>query len=381
MQKEKIALIALVIIVVAALSTFLIAINTDIFTNLFEGQKIIEIGDYADVHYIGYYASNGTHFTSSYKYPENKSGGTPAKIFVTYNTSATAGANFSGYTNTINGEYVHGFIQQLVGMTKGQTKRTAPISPQDAYGISPKVGDNINYSKYVEQNYGMDVNGKNLSLTILSINPNGIMPVEYRQYLGNVSTTTNFTIRDNVHYIGEFYNLYSSWKNSSVVTKINITKIWTYTTPPANLSKNFTWMESDATTGADTTFPKNCSTITNITNKTITITHTPQVNSTISQTSQLGQSTTYTVQKVTADKINASRLISGNKTYKEFDRHSIIQRNSTQNITYVFPGEILELQYLATLRGFDSNFHFSYLPLSDKTVYFDIYVLKVYKAS
>ncbi len=66
MQKEKIALIALVIIVIGALSVFLIAVNTDIFENLFKEKLTIAEDDCADVNYIGRFASNNTVFDSSY---------------------------------------------------------------------------------------------------------------------------------------------------------------------------------------------------------------------------------------------------------------------------------------------------------------------------
>ena len=96
MQKEKIALIALVIIVVAALSVFLIAVNTNIFENLFKEKVILSEGDCADVNYTGRYVSNNTIFDSSYNYPENKSGGTPLKVFISSDTNTTSPK--SGYT-------------------------------------------------------------------------------------------------------------------------------------------------------------------------------------------------------------------------------------------------------------------------------------------
>ena len=68
MQKEKIALIALVVIVVAALSVFLIAVNTNIFENLFKEKLTISEGDCADVNYTGRYTSNNTIFDKSYQF-------------------------------------------------------------------------------------------------------------------------------------------------------------------------------------------------------------------------------------------------------------------------------------------------------------------------
>jgi hypothetical protein len=210
MQKEKIALIALVIIVVAALSVFLIAVNTDIFETLFEGQKTIESGDYADVHYIGKYASNDSIFDSSYAFPENKTGGTPTKIFATLNITAVPGENYTAYSNMIDDQFIEGFIENLIGMKQGQTKTTASIPAEKAYGVSPKVGDLADLTEYIENVYGIDLEGKNYSYTVFSIKNNSTMPPMYASYFGNI-TTTIFTVRDNSHYIGEFIALYSSW--------------------------------------------------------------------------------------------------------------------------------------------------------------------------
>jgi hypothetical protein len=384
MQKEKIALIALVIIVVAALSVFLIAVNTDIFETLFEGQKTIESGDYADVHYIGKYASNDSIFDSSYAFPENKTGGTPTKIFATLNITAVPGENYTAYSNMIDDQFIEGFIENLIGMKQGQTKTTASIPAEKAYGVSPKVGDLADLTEYIENVYGIDLEGKNYSYTVFSIKNNSTMPPVYASYFGNI-TTTIFTVRDNSHYIGEFIDLYSSWENSSIATKINETKIWTYTTPPENLTNNFTWAELDSTSEIQvyTEYPTNSTSITNITNATIVLTHTPPVNSTITVSTQVGGSIEYLVEAVTNETINTSYSPNsdGNKTYVEFDRHKIIQRNESQNITIDVPGEIFEIQLLQPLRGFDGDFNLSYNALTDKIVYYEISVVKVYKAS
>ena len=130
MQKEKIALIALVIIVVAALSVFLVAVNTNIFENLFKEKVIISEGDCADVNYTGRYASNNTVFDSSYTYVDNKSGGTPLKVFLSSNTSATSPK--AGYSADI----IEGFREGLIGMQEGQTKIIGPIPPEKAYGAN-----------------------------------------------------------------------------------------------------------------------------------------------------------------------------------------------------------------------------------------------------
>src|SRR5512136_1751956 len=113
MQKEKIALIALVIIVIAALSVFVTAVNTDIFENLFKEKLTIAEGDCADVNYIGRYASNNTVFDSSYKDYINKTNATALKIFVSFDKNATSPK--SGYTSNM----IKGFMQGLIGMQEG----------------------------------------------------------------------------------------------------------------------------------------------------------------------------------------------------------------------------------------------------------------------
>ena len=58
MQTEKLAVAGLVIIIVIALSAFILT-NEDIVGNLFEDEKpkptegAIELGDCVDVHYVG----------------------------------------------------------------------------------------------------------------------------------------------------------------------------------------------------------------------------------------------------------------------------------------------------------------------------------------
>ena len=150
MKNEKIAIIALVVIIAGALSVYLTAAYyPDIFENLFEEEEpilTIEMGDLADVHYIGKYASNDTIFDSSYDDPENKTGGSPLEVFVTLNSSETPPDEYSSYSNIIGQDFVQGFIEDLVGLKTKQTATIGPLPPEKAYGVSPKVGDVINLS-------------------------------------------------------------------------------------------------------------------------------------------------------------------------------------------------------------------------------------------
>ena len=73
-KKRNLALALLVIIIVAALSVLLL-LQTDadgkslfdkIVENIIVEEKSIELGDLAEINYIGRYASNNTVFDSSY---------------------------------------------------------------------------------------------------------------------------------------------------------------------------------------------------------------------------------------------------------------------------------------------------------------------------
>ena len=72
--KRNIAVGLLVIIILSAISVMVASspsedgksLLDEIIENLFKEEKSIELGDLADVHYIGRYASNNTIFDSSY---------------------------------------------------------------------------------------------------------------------------------------------------------------------------------------------------------------------------------------------------------------------------------------------------------------------------
>lgn len=387
MQKEKIALIALVIIIVAALATFVVALNTNYLDNLFQEEKIIAEGDYADVNYIGYYASNGTIFDSSYKYPANKSEPTPVKMFVTLNATATPGTNFSAYSNLINDAYVKGFIQNLVGLKQGQTKSTAVISATDAYGVSPTVGDVMNFTVLA---------GRDYRISILNIEKNQPMPALFIDYFGN-QTTDLYRFREEFHYIGEVIDSYfdssanPQWVNATVVTKINQTLLWKYTTPDPHKLTNLSWVDSNSDTSSENAYtilyPANVSSIdpSSINDSTFIVSHNPKINDTISYYNVTYQSgAPFTVRNITAENITAYyNATTGNQTTQivhVFPRKSVIMRNQTQNITPIYPKEWLSY-VLSMARTYDHSMIYNLSPLADKDVYFDITVVRVYKVS
>jgi FKBP-type peptidyl-prolyl cis-trans isomerase 2 len=378
MNNEKIAALALVIIIAGALSVYLgVTYGEDVFKNLFGNgdtteTNAIELGDCVDVNYIGRYASNGTVFDTSYSDLENKTGGTPLNIFVSLNASEMPPVGYETYTSGM----IKGFMEGLIGLEEVENVTIGPIPPEDAYGVYPKIGDIINLTEI----YGTTTSAV---YEISSIQENVSMPDDFESNYGNI-TTSLYVLKEAWHYIGEIVELsYPSWNNSSVVTRINETLMWMEITPSTDLGENFTWTEVDANTGIQNTFPENASSITNMTNDTIVVTHNLKINDTIEVASMFG-SMSYTVENLTDDKINTSYVIDagGNKSYVEFDRTITIQRNQTQNITYpAFPGEFLEEQLFSYLRIYTSDFSLGFSDLAGETLNFEVEIVVVYKTS
>jgi hypothetical protein len=221
------------------------------------------------------------------------------------------------------------------------------------------------------------------------------MPEMYAEVFGNV-TTTLYTLRDESHYIGEIIVKYTLWEDSSVVTKINDTLIWTYTTPTTNISENITWSETIIDEAVGTQFlyeyPINASQISSMDDDTILVTHNPEVGSTIQvsayvpEWSQYMAYLTYTVEKLTEDKINVSYAdplsSEGAMAYTDLDRITTIERSETQNITQdALPGELLEILVFSYLRSTDPEFTLGTSPFTE-TVYIDLEVVDIeYKNS
>lgn len=368
MQTQKIAIIVLAVVVIVALSTFLVlSYNGDIFKNLFGGNvetSSIELGDCADVNYIGKYASNNTIFDASYNDTINKTGGSPLKVFVSTNSSESPFKE--DYTSVIEG-----FAEGLVGLKEGETKIIGPIPPEKAYGIIPKVGDLLDLTELA---------GINISYRIVKIIEDAMMPEEYSYYFGSGNTTL-YVIREDWHYIGENLNQtspYLSWQNGSVATKINDTLLWSYITPTTQVGENFTWSYADPNTGMITTFPEKTSYISSINESFIVVQHNPTIGEEIIFSSYYG-SLNYIIENITTEKINTSTGTGDEKSYMEFDRQLIIQRNETRNITISLPEEALEQFLLSQLRLSLENFHLSLAPLAGEYLIFEVEVVKIYK--
>lgn len=373
MKTEKLAVIGLVIIIAGVLSAYLLVTYGDeILRNLTGSEEIVEVGDCVDVNYTGWF-ENGTVFDTSDADVANQSGiydetrtYEPLKIFVSLNATEYPPEGYDDYSQGM----IEGFMEGLIGLKEGETKTIGPIPPEKAYGVYPKIGDEITIT---------DPMTGELTIVFVNITENAPMMEEYIPQYGDVNTTL-FKLKFEYYSVGDVVPyLYPTWENATVVTKINETKAWLYTTPPEDKQKNFTWI--DPTTLIY--YWENSSSITKINDTTIIVTHTPEINSTLDISDWTGITTTYTVLNLSDDKINTSYIdaTTGNILYMEFDRTVTIQRNETQNITQTYPLEGLDELLTLLKMYYDPNITFSVSDLADKTLYFEVEIVKLYKTS
>jgi FKBP-type peptidyl-prolyl cis-trans isomerase 2 len=368
MQKEKIALIALVVIVVAALSVFLIAVNSDIFENLFKEKLTISEGDCADVNYIGRYTSNNTIFDTSYKYAQNKSGGTPLKIFVSNNTSATSPK--SGYT----AEMIKGFMEGLIGMQEGQTKTIGPIPPEKAYGAKKLTVGAIFTTQYLA--FGMNqtvevtnYTGENLSLkwTAMENLGNFTMPQLVINNLQS-SNETEMVIYPPPCYI---------WENSTFIINITDTNVTVKTTPTKNT--NLSDVVKDVRYGQKQMLIFPNATTASWNDTTITVECSPVVGQNYSFQTQ-GYNITVLINNITGDKINVSVTNDQSPEPTYLDVYKILTFNRTFTLPRLYKD--IPSMYISYFYAQDiQNAGYSLEPLAGESLTFEVVVEKVYKTS
>jgi len=372
MQKEKIALIALVIIVVAALSVFLIAVNTDFFENVFKEKLTISEGDCTDVSYIGRYASNNTIFDSSYTYAENKSGGTPLKIFVSYNATATSPK--AGYTAGM----IQGFMEGIIGMQEGQTKIIGPIPPEKAYGAKKLSIGAIFTTQYLA--FGMNqtaevtsYTSENLSLKWIQMENLGNFTMP--QLIINNLQSTNET--EMIIYPPPYY----IWENATFIVNITDTTVIVSTTPTksTNLSdvvKDVRYGEKqmlifpNATTASwnDTTITVECSPIVGQNYTFQTPGYTGMINITVH------------INNITGDKINVTIINDQSPEPTYLDVYKIL----TFNRTFILPRLYKDIPSMYISYFYEQDIKdagYSLEPLAGESLLFEVTIEKVYKTS
>ena len=140
MEKEKMAAIILVIVIVVALSGYL-AMKEGLLgdLNLFPKEKeTVEIGDCIILNYTGKLV-NGTVFDSSYLDTDNKTDGTPLKVYVNPDKAVSPPEGYETYSSDL----IEGFMDGLIGLKEGDAVTIGPI-PKDIIepNFAPKMIDN-----------------------------------------------------------------------------------------------------------------------------------------------------------------------------------------------------------------------------------------------
>jgi FKBP-type peptidyl-prolyl cis-trans isomerase 2 len=372
MQKEKIALIALVIIVIAALSVFVTAVNTDIFENLFKEKQTIEIGDCADVNYIGRYASNNTVFDSSYADYMNKTNATALKIFVSFDPNATSPK--SGYTNTM----IKGFMEGLIGMQEGQTKTIGPIPPKDAYGENKFGKGAVFTSQYFA--FGMNqtvevINYTSENLTVKWIDVENLSNFTMPQLVIKNLQSTNET--EMVIYPPPYY----IWENATSIINITDTNVTVTTTPTKSTNLSDTVMDVRDGEKQMLIFPN--ATTASWNDTTITVVCTPIVgqNYTFQTQGYSGMvNITIHINSIVDDIINVTITSDQGEEPSYLD----VVKTLTFNRTFILPRYYQDIpsMYISYFYGEDiQKAGYSLDRLAGETLIFEVTVETIYKTS
>ncbi len=389
MQKEKIALVVLVVIIVVALSVFLIAMYyPEIFENLFE-DKTIERGDLVDVHYIARYSSNNTIFASSYRYPENRTGGVPLNVFVTTDSTAEPPEKYSQYSNRIGTDYVEGFIEGLIGLKEGQTVTIGPIPPAKAYGVNKVDIGSIFTTKNISIGLPMRV-----EITHFSKEKMDLRWVE-------LETLKNFTTPQII--ITDFdqlarYNQVGAlvvpppcyiWKNASNIVNVTDSTVTIKTTPTANSSLVSELTPLYNQTGLTTNNPifyilPGDTTIT-WDEHTATLTSNPMIGKSYHYIQNFYGSEyiyNFTVVNISTDKINFSMTLKGEGVNESQISYTEVLKVYSFNLSFTLPREyknisgfFIDMLYANEIEQAGYSMH----EFADITPLFEVKIVKVYK--
>lgn len=398
MKNEKIAIIALVIIIAGALSLFLISsFGGDIFSNLFNdstpppvGDNIIEEGDCADVQYIGRYASNNTIFDTSYEDVAIDAGiyddfrpYDPLKIFVTLEGFVTPPEGYEEYSSGI----IEGLLSRLIGTQEGESY-VFTIPPEEAYGSKKlKVGDQFYSSSFALNTINMDLSlNQTLEVTRLTDTNLSLKWV-------NVETYGNFTMpqivindltADNQQDMILIPPPYFIWENSSEIVAISDDTVSVRTTPTKTeqLYDSFELIYYGFEQEDVFSIFPNATTVSY--NETmITLTSDPEIGSEYEYSySYFGQeiTMTYTIENITEDTIGLTIVTQGTD---EIQTQEVI-RSLSFSRNYEFPRTYRNIprDYQDALIGMDLEREgYSIHHLAGETLIFEVTIENVYKTS
>ena len=371
MQNEKIAIIALAVIIIGALSVFLAATySEEILSNLFPEEKIIETGDCADVNYIGTLA-DGTIFDSSYTYPENKTEGTPLNVFVTMDKNQTPPTEYPQYSSAL----IDGFMEGLIGLKEGETATIGPIPPEKAYGANKiKVGDTFTTSLVLYSNLGYnfnqtfevtDYNENDMTITWTDVEDLGFFTLPEGILMEDLESAY-YTIYEN---LPPFY----IWENATEATNITDDYVELKITPTK--SENITEEISFLTVGTKlgTVFPD--ATTAEWDNTTVTITSSPVAGANYSF-DYMGTPLIITIDNMTDDHINITIEAQGEKQSVMLNRTITFNRTYELRRNYLVP-TMYQMLFMEDLEREGYSTH----ELAGEELTFEVTIEKVYKTS
>ena len=382
MQKEKIAAIILVVIVVVALFAY-IAAKENLFGNLFEPEpdKEVELGDCVDLYYIGKF-TNGTVFDSSYVDSVNKTNGTLLNVYVTKNSTASPPTGYENYTAGM----IEGFIDGIIGLKEGQDVTIGPIPPEKAYGNKVKIGDTFNTQQIMmnayNPNQSMNITVEVTNLTSEYIDLRWINVEDFNKFTMPEGILNDLNSPDQNEWI-ILVPPYSIWENSTEIIEIKDDSVIVKTTPTK--TENITDEIKPVQYGDIVTFIFPDATTVNYDNNTITINNNPEIGKSYEYIIDYYGSeiiTNVTVEEidVTNNTMNVSMSYEGSeKEYQEFNKTISFDRLFTINRNFT----AIPIYYANLLFGQDllQQKELSLSELAGETLYFEVIIQKVYKTS
>jgi FKBP-type peptidyl-prolyl cis-trans isomerase 2 len=392
MQSEKIAVIALIVIIAGALSAYLLATyGADIFspqpTSL---TDTVEIGDCININYTGRYASNNTIFDSSYEDPDAKTGGTPLEIFVTLDPDQIPPIGYSTYSSSI----INGLMTRLIGLKEGESYTLGPIPPKEAYGQKFDLDDTVNTTSFNQNIFKYELS-LNQTMEVIKSTPEYLVmkwtnPPEGMFTMTSLVIYASLDLEDpdpDYNDIMILCPLYSLWENATQVIDVLDESVVIETTPTKldNIAENVEQIPLDLL-GMDYLFIFPDATTAAYTNDTITITSDPVEGKvyTYSTPNPFGGVITYelTIESVTAEKINISQYAVDYNETMSYEINRTISFSRTleiprlYNMTQIFLQQALpQFQYDLDREGYGiSN-------LSGESLIFEVNIENIFKTS
>jgi FKBP-type peptidyl-prolyl cis-trans isomerase 2 len=384
MKNKKSAVILLVTVIVAAIFVFFAVSYSENIVNFLNGkkteEKVIALGDCADVNYVGRYASNNTIFDTSYSNVANDSGiynknnpYQPLKIFVNLNKSKSPPAGYQNYSQS----FIEGLIEGLVGLKEGQTS-VINISAEKAYGAKKlKVGDIFSTKFLTASGYNYQLNQ---TVEVLNMTSGNVT----LKWL-NVQGLGNFTLPEGI-LMGEeaikqaTRTIYDSlppyylWENSSTIINVTGTDVLIKATPTKakNLSEQVLPFSSVGTFGF--IFPDATTAEWNESKITIRSSPTPGSHYTLDYRGILYN---ITVINVTTTHVNVSIESQGKIQPSELNRTIEFNRTYLMRRLYIIP-----VNYFQYIFGGDiQKAGYGLSKLAGERLLFEVTIVKVYKIS